>query len=158
MFDLLGFGKSDPRKMPGHLFFGSLHLDYSTAVKADISKQNFSVCPRHWYINAAFRCGRCKKTFVFTVDEQRFWYEELGFWIDAQPRECENCRRELRELKTLRQEYDRDLAGVLVKNAPIENKQRIVEVIDSLDAAGVRLPEKIYDNRRILMKQIAVKK
>src|SRR4051794_10797523 len=85
------FGDSDPRKMPGHLFWGVRHLDYSTAVRADISQQNFSVCPRHWYIDAAFHCSRCDQSFVFTADEQKFWYEQLKFWIDSIPKECATC-------------------------------------------------------------------
>jgi hypothetical protein len=78
-----GFGQHDPRKMPPHLFFGALHIDYSTAMHANSRAQNFSVCPRHWYVDATFRCARCGLDFVFTAEEQRFWYEQLGFWIDS---------------------------------------------------------------------------
>jgi hypothetical protein len=57
MFDM--YDRTDPRKMPSHLFHGALHLAYATAVRADIAKQDYSVCPRFWYIDAAFACRRC---------------------------------------------------------------------------------------------------
>jgi hypothetical protein len=148
-----GFGKHDARAMPNYLFSGARHLDYSKAVRADISKQDFSVCPRHWYVDAAFRCARCDQTFVFSAEEQRFWYEELRFFVDALPKHCKACRRQLREWKTLKQEYDRDLAAALAGD-DIEQKRRMVSVVDALDEGGVKLPEKILDHRRVLKKQI----
>lgn len=148
------FGDSDPRKMPGHLFWGVRHLDYSTAVRADISKQNFSVCPRHWYIDAAFNCSRCGESFVFTADEQKFWYEELKFWIDSIPRECAKCRKELRELKSLQQKYDRDIASTMGKSANVDKKERLVAVIEAIEAGGVTLSAKETENRRTLLSQI----
>jgi hypothetical protein len=148
------FGDSDPRKMPGHFFWGVRYLDYSTAVRADVSKQNFSVCPRHWYVNAAFHCSRCGQSFVFKADEQKFWYEELKFWVDSIPRECSKCRKELRELKALQQEYDRDIASTARKNTSIDEKERLVAVIEAIEAGGVTLAAKAIENRRLLLSQI----
>jgi hypothetical protein len=144
------FGNTDPRKMPSHLFSRALHINYPTAVRADISKQDYSVCPRFWYIDAAFRCARCGQTFVFSAEEQRFWYEELRFYIDSRAKHCQTCRRDLRELKSLRQEYDRAVA----KDAEIDQKKRVLAILDALAEGGVQLPEKIRGNRDMLMKQI----
>ena len=79
------FGENNPKRMPSHLFFGSRRMDYSTAQRADISKQNYTVCPRHWYVDATFRCRDCRNEFVFTAAEQRFWYEDRRFWIGELP-------------------------------------------------------------------------
>ena len=147
------FGDSDPRKMP-NLFGGSRHIDYSTAVRADVTQQSFCVCPRHWYIDAAFECSRCGESFVFTADEQKFWYEELKFWIDSLPRECAKCRKELRALKALQQEYDRDIASALSKRTSVDQKQRLVAVIEAIEAGGVKLAQTATENRRILLSQI----
>jgi hypothetical protein len=153
-----GFGHDDPRKMPSHLFSGALHLDFPSSVRADVSKQNCSICPRHWYIDAAFRCARCGEIFVFRSDEQRFWYEELGFWVDSRPRQCGTCRRELREVIALRQEYDRDVGTVLKAGASLECKKRLVNVIDLLNESDVKLPEKVLENHRILMMQMQIER
>jgi hypothetical protein len=148
------FGEDDPRRMPRHFFWGSLHIDYATAIKADISRQNYSVCPRHWYIDAVFHCPRCGNNFRFAADEQRLWYEEIGFFVDSQPKHCGACRGELRNVKALRQEYDREIGEVL-QSDDCERKQRLATVIDDLCERGGDLPERIHENRKLLAKQIA---
>jgi hypothetical protein len=148
------FGEHEPRNVPRHLFSGSLHIDYASAVHADISRQNFSVCPRHWYIDATFHCPRCGNNFRFTADEQRVWYEELGFFVDSRAKHCVDCRRELRNLNSLRQEYDRDIASAM-QGDDCECKQRLVVVIDELCECGGDLPARIHENRRLLARQIA---
>lgn len=147
------FGEDDPRKMPTHLFYGARHIDYSTAIKANISRQDFSVCPRCWYIDAAFHCAQCRKSFVFTASEQQFWYEELKFYVDSRAKHCQECRKKLRDLKKLKQEYDRDIAAVLANDA-IQKKERMIAVIDALNQGGVKLSGKMNNNRRTLSKQI----
>jgi hypothetical protein len=153
MFDI--FGKRDPRKMPSQLFASALHLDYSTAVRADTAKQNHGVCPRYWYVDAAFRCARCSNPFVFSAEEQRVWYEELGFYVDSRAKHCRACRLQLRELKALRQEYDREVATALAAGSSLDGKKRLLDVLEALDAGGVSLPDKIRENRRVLMEQVA---
>ena len=148
------FGDSDPRKMPGHLFWGVRHLEYSTAVRANVSQQNCSICPRHWYVDAAFHCSRCGQSFVFTADEQKYWYEQLKFWIDSIPMECGKCRKELRELRALQQEYDRDIASAMSKSTSVDQKERLAAVIEAIETGGVTLAAKVIENRRILLSQI----
>ncbi len=93
------FGKSNPRKMPAHLFHDALKLNYDSAQRADTSKQAFTVCPRHWYIDATFRCVDCGCEFVFSREEQKFWYEERKFYVDSQPNRCAACRKKGRVRK-----------------------------------------------------------
>src|SRR5687768_11492239 len=129
------FGADDPRKMPTHFFGcfgrGGVRLDYDTAVRADITKQNFTVAPRHWYIDVVVRCADCEQTFVFSAAEQRAWYEEYGFYVDSFPRRCPECRSKMRRLKSLRQEYDARIAEAIASK-DVEVKSRMIEVIDSL--------------------------
>ena len=72
-------GDTDARRMPPHFFPGAISIQYGTAVRSDISKQNYAVCPRHWYIEATFKCQDCGSDFSFSVEEQRFWYEKRRF-------------------------------------------------------------------------------
>ncbi|MBI1369796.1 MAG: hypothetical protein GC162_14215 [Planctomycetes bacterium] len=153
MFDGF-FGERDPRKMPRHLFSGALQIDFASATRADTSKQNFSVCPRHWYVDATFLCPRCGEKFTFTRDEQRFWYEELRFWIDSRAKHCATCRSELRKLKSLRQEYDLEIEKALMRHAEPDVKQRLLEVIQTLEDGGVELPERMQEKRALLRKQL----
>ncbi len=149
-----GFGRDNPREMPAHLFSGSLRIDYSSAVRADPERQNCSICPRYWYIDTIFSCGRCGREFEFAATEQRVWYEDCGFWIDSLPKHCLACRQELRDLKATRQEYDRHVAEAL-ETADIELKKRLASVIDRLYELGGQLPPRIHENRRRLALQIA---
>ena len=93
------FGDTDPKKMPSHLFFGAVNIDYDTAVRADITKQDFSVCPRHWYVDATFKCKDCGSEFLFSAKEQIFWYETRRFYVDSQPKRCAACRKKERARK-----------------------------------------------------------
>jgi hypothetical protein len=97
-------GDTDPKKMPPHFFDGAVSIDYDSAVRADISKQGYTVCPRHWYIDATFKCVDCGKGFQFSVDEQRFWYEQRRFFVDSKPIRCAACRKKERVRKAAAQQ------------------------------------------------------
>jgi hypothetical protein len=140
--------------MPAHLFHGAVRVDYQTAVRADFERQNCSICPRYWYLDVTFACDRCGGEFVFKATEQRVWYEEYGFWIDSLPKHCLACRRDRRDLKATRQEYDRLVAEAL-QAADIELKRRLAGIIDRLYELGGQLPSRINENRRRLALQIA---
>jgi len=90
------FGSSDPKQMPSHLFRDAHALDYTSATRANIEEQNYTVCPRHWYIDAVFNCSDCQRDFLFSVSEQRFWYEERKFFIESLPVRCPECRKKER--------------------------------------------------------------
>ncbi len=152
MFDY--FYNRNPRNMSRHFFRNAKHMDYASAVKAEIQKQNFTVDPRHWCIDATVPCARCKDLFCFSAEEQKRWYEVLGFYVDSFPSHCLGCRCELRKLRATRQEYDRDIACALA-NDDCDSKVRIVFVIDQLCESDEDLPIKIHENRKVVAKQIA---
>lgn len=89
-------GDTDPKKMPAHFWVGLRSMNYGTAVRAEVKKQNYTVCPRHWYIDATFRCVDCKQDFVFSASEQKCWYEQRRFYVDSKPIRCVACRKEER--------------------------------------------------------------
>lgn len=151
---MIDFGINNPREMPLHLFFGALRLHYDTAVRAHPERQNCSICPRYWYVDATFACERCGAEFTFSADEQRVWYEEYRVWIDSIPKRCPACRRDARHAKALRQEYDRQIAEV-VERGDLESRKRLAAIIDRLFEFGEALPARIHDNRRRLAEHIA---
>lgn len=151
-FDTIG--RRDPRRMPRHFFFGVLRLDYATAVPADPSRQNLRTFPRHWYVDAAFGCRRCGRPFAFPADEQRFWYEQLRFYIDVVPVHCPGCRRARRALKAARQRYDRDAVGAARPDATADRKRAVVTAVDALLAGGVAVPAEMLATRDRLAGQL----
>jgi hypothetical protein len=147
------FGSTDPRLMPKHLFWGAVHIDYASAVRGNPEKQNYSVCPRYWYIDADFVCKSCRKDFTWTAAEQKAWFEEYYFWIDSSPLHCKTCSAERRRLATLRTEYDSLVAVAYPKDA-IDRKSRVIEIVRELEAAFGRLPEKMTATKELFERQI----
>ncbi len=147
------FGEKDPKNMPGYFFYGAVHVEYRTAKRAVIEKQDFSMVPRFWYIDADFRCDACRKEFTWSADEQKAWFERYGYYVDAQPRHCKKCRAEHRVLTRLRKEYDA-LVGEARDGGSAPQKQRIIEIVDQLEAALAKLPERMQETRRLFQRQL----
>ncbi len=147
------FGNTDPRKMPGHLFHGSIGKDYSSAERADTSKQNYTVCPRYWYIDVSFECQDCKKSFVWLAKEQKLWFEEYGHYVDSQANACRNCRHLRRRRKNLRKEYDQIVGAARDENSQ-EAKIRVISIVDTLECLGMAVAESMRDSRDLFRKQI----
>ncbi len=65
------------------------------AIKADISKHTYIGSTEHYfYIDNPRKCTSCKKSYVFTASEQKFWYEIARLPTDATPDFCKACRTE----------------------------------------------------------------
>ena len=77
-------------------YTSALTIDESRFVEADPAKQNYTVVPESCYFAMQMECELCKTAFWFSENEQKYWYEELGFWIDSVPKACPNCRKSLR--------------------------------------------------------------
>lgn len=149
-------GSHDPRLMPSYFFSGAIKIDYSSAIRADIDMQNYTVFPRHWYVDATFHCARCRNEFVFSAPEQRFWYEELGFWIDSTAKHCSRCRGDLRRLKALQREYDREIKQTIPRAVDPARKRRLLQVIEELTQAGIHLHSRTMANRQLLARQLGI--
>ncbi|MEM8735510.1 MAG: zinc-ribbon domain containing protein [Planctomycetota bacterium] len=143
----------DPCELPAYQFWQCLRLDPDTAIRADTARQNFSMYPRTWYVDAEFRCSRCEEVFCFSAEEQRLWYEELGFYVDSYAKDCPACRKDTRQRKELRQRYDAGINEAL-QSKDTSMKIAICEVIDQLCDQEAELPSRIHENRLILAKQI----
>lgn len=148
------FGNTDPNKMPQHFFWDALSVDYDTAVRANTEKQNYSVCPRYWYIDTHFTCDRCRQEFIWSIDEQKTWFEDYYFWVDAHPRQCRDCRVERRHLSKMRKEYDAIVADARKQGSPGQ-KQRIVEIVSELEHAFGHLPEKMIETKKLFERQMS---
>lgn len=148
------FGESDSRKMPSHLFRDALSIDHSTAVAADLDKQNYSVCPRHWYVDADFQCVACLKDFTWAASEQKAWFEDYFFWIDSYPKKCKPCRASHRQLVELRKEYDATVAQAQPRGN-FNEKRRIVEIVGELESGLGHVPEGIVQTKEVFLRQLA---
>jgi len=147
------FGNTDPKRMPKHFLWNAISVDYKSAMRASIDKQNYSVCPRHWYIDAVFKCVGCGESFTWRAAEQKAWFEDYCFWVDSLPRHCRDCRAEHRHLLALRREYDQSVTAARDHGTPSQ-KRRIVEIVSELEMACGRLPEKMMETKALFERQI----
>ncbi len=66
---------------------------------ARTEEQNYSVFPRLYYVDVLRTCRFCGRRFVFFAKEQRYWFETLKFFVDADCVLCSDCRRESRSIQ-----------------------------------------------------------
>ena len=89
-----------------HWRYSSLKYFPNTVILADIKKQNYAIYPRALYVDIEEKCGTCSKAFIFFAQEQQYWFEVLGFWVDSHCTHCFGCRRHARYIRTIRKRYD----------------------------------------------------
>lgn len=87
-------GWADPNRIP------------DTAIVADVFKQVPRPIHRTHYFDVKCRCKDCKREFIFFAEEQRYWYEKLGFPPEAWCVRCVDCRKIQRGYKALQRTYE----------------------------------------------------
>jgi hypothetical protein len=79
----------------------------NTGVIANITKQRHGTIPIYVYYDVLKRCVDCDRPFIFYADEQKFWFETLGFAIDANCIRCTECRKKQQAKERSNKEYQR---------------------------------------------------
>jgi hypothetical protein len=78
----------------------------NTAVAADVARQGRATLHVTHYYDARRVCRRCARPFLFFAEEQKHWYEELGFPLEADCLECPPCRKDAHRLGSLSRRYE----------------------------------------------------
>ena len=64
-------------------------LESGAALPGNPKKQSFGMeGPTLAYFSLTERCQNCGNDFLFSADEQQYWYETLGFHVDSYPKHC----------------------------------------------------------------------
>lgn len=79
------------------------------------------------------RCEVCSGAFTFGASEQRYWYEQLKFWVQSVPKQCPTCRRAHRQHSKAQAELAAVLEGLDSKD-PVQ----LGKAAAALLAAGSR--------------------
>lgn len=77
-----------------------------TAIVADQSRQHGSCMLNTHYYDIQRKCRDCGRMFIFFAEEQRHWYEELQFPVDADCVRCHPCRKRQQALDATRRSYE----------------------------------------------------
>jgi hypothetical protein len=124
-----------------HWRYQSLKCFPETAIRADIDKQNYAIYPRRVYVDIEETCGNCGRPFIFFAKEQKYWFEILGFWVDAHCTKCIDCRKKVQEIKLLQKRYQ-----VLVgkeNRSPSESKDLKAVAMELYQLGFIRDTKKI---------------
>ena len=78
----------------------------NTAVAADVARQRPATLHVTHYYDARRVCRRCERPFLFFADEQKHWYEDLQFPLEADCLECAPCRKDEQRIHISRQTYE----------------------------------------------------
>ena len=78
----------------------------NTAIQADLSRQSPPTVQVTHYFDATRECRDCGKPFLFFAEEQRHWYEELGFPLESDCVQCVRCRKRQQGLARTRARYE----------------------------------------------------
>ncbi|MEI6949841.1 zinc-ribbon domain containing protein [Paraflavisolibacter sp. H34] len=99
-------------------------LQSGRAIIADPDKQrycDFDPCLAYFDIRQV--CPDCGEDFLFSKEEQKFWYEELRFWVQSKPKYCPDCRKMKRQQKNLNKELSDILSHK--ENLSIKDLERL---------------------------------
>ena len=94
----------------GHWQYADASLFPQSVLAADVSRQNFALYPRVFYVDMLVHCRECQRPFLFFAKEQQHWYEELGFYVDADCVHCPVCRKKFHRQQALLKRYGRLVA------------------------------------------------
>ena len=93
-----------PFRAPEHIDDGSRMVP-GTAIAADLSKQRPATIPVTHYYDIDKACRDCGLRFIFFAEEQKYWYEELGFPLESDAVRCQVCRRREQHISRTRKRY-----------------------------------------------------
>ncbi|MEM9783848.1 MAG: zinc-ribbon domain containing protein [Pseudomonadota bacterium] len=125
--------------------YGRARIFPETAIRADLTRQNYGFSPRRCYVDIAERCRSCGREFLWFALEQKHWFEELGFFIDAQCHHCQDCRHISHKLRERRQAYDALIAKADKTTAEWERLERLGKAL--WDAGAITKPETLLKSR-----------
>lgn len=113
-----------------------------TAIWGDPKKQHFSIIPLPAYADVRKTCRTCGRPFLFFALEQKHWYEELGFPIDADCVHCPECRKQNQRTRAIRRRQE----GLLARQAELDDAGwlELAEAYAELYRRGMmKTPEKV---------------
>lgn len=70
-------------------------------------------------------CVTCRQYFVFSKEEQQYWYEQLKFFVCSEAKDCPKCRKDKRIPRVRNTKI-----SSLVKNLEKDNIDQVEQLID----------------------------
>jgi hypothetical protein len=103
----------------GHWNYRRTNSFWTTAIPADPTKQN-AMYPTEFYVDVIEICRNCERPFFFFAEEQKHWYEDLGFEISSWCVQCVDCRKTEQFFKKAFHRY-----GTLIKRTDLSDDELV---------------------------------
>jgi len=72
---------------------------------------SYSLAPEFYY-DAEFECVDCAKKEIWTAENQKYWFEELGKTINSRAIRCQICRAHIVASKEEQQRHMAEMAKI----------------------------------------------
>lgn len=118
------------------------HLYTKTAILADLDRQTPCPVPLPAYVDMRVDCRTCGRPFLFFAREQKHWYKELGFPLDARCMHCPECRKQNQRTQRSRER----LADLSARQDELDDAGRmeLAELLAEFLCRGeVKRPDKV---------------
>jgi hypothetical protein len=102
------------------------------------------------YFDARRQCRDCGRPFIFFAEEQKHWYEELGFALEADCVRCADCRKTQRGVERERQRYEELFH---VSDRTIDQNVEMAECCVSL-VESAAFPRRQLQRVRMILKKL----
>lgn len=100
------------------------------ALLADLEKQAYCDWPPYFvYQDEEHDCRTCGCKFIFSKEEQQFWYEGLGFLVQSEAVNCRKCRAEIRNRKDRIRKAQKELQEIK-PNLNIDSVIQLKKIVD----------------------------
>lgn len=111
---------------------------------ADYKKQQFLDWPPYLaYVDNSLTCRTCNSNFTFSKEEQLYWYETLGFWVQSRAVNCKSCRNRIRESKAAHAEAQKE-AQKLKSVIDLEDIEQVSRLISLYERTGSHKKVEFY--------------
>jgi hypothetical protein len=99
-------------------------IEINRAIEGQIEEQTFCDNPPFLaYVDKDKKCQTCGSDFIFSKEEQKYWYEELKFWVQSTPKNCTMCRKIIRDESRLKTKLSN-----LIKTLDEQSSEQLIEV------------------------------
>ena len=108
-------------------------LKIDKAIKANYLEQMYCIWQPHMaYVDQERECRTCDLKFTFTKHEQKFWYEELRFWVTSDAVNCKKCRIDKRDRKERISQAQKEISEFLPNfdKWNVEHLKRVIHLYE----------------------------
>ena len=76
-----------------------------------VSENTYGIEPKYYY-DVVYTCLDCRQKVIWSAEEQKYWYEELGKNTNSKAVRCQICRCHIQAIKEEQKRHMKKLANL----------------------------------------------